>query len=441
VRLPPGFRKITGNLGWLYADQIIRMILSTIVVAWMARAMGPSQFGSYSFVLTVVTALTAIAGLAIDPLIVRDLSRSIQNPSAISENGVLGSAFVLRLVMSILCMAASVAIIAFIIPGDRTAMATSAVMALSILAQPFLLTDFWFRAHYQTQFTVLARITSALSSNALRVILLLIHAPLPAYGIPVIMDFAVLAFGMKVLYSRQGGQMSAWRPVPAEVKRLARQTTPLLFSCILVLAQARLDVFFIAKYLPKDQLGFYSAALRLTEIGTQAPLLLLTVLEPFVARHAAQGHDQLRSAMRTAYRINAIVSMLPALPMLLAPGFIIHVLFGDHYGPAVPLLMLSVGRLFIGSIGVTKSLFLINKHIYWRSTATSIVGVALSACLNILLIPSFGVYGAVFASFLSFFCTTILMDLLWADLRENLRNMLIGTSTPFSFRLHDLEHD
>ncbi len=440
ARLPPGFRKISGNLGWLYADQIIRMILGTFVVAWMARAMGPAQFGTYSFILTVVTTLTTIAGLAIDPLIVRDLSRSIQNPDEDKANTILGSAFVLRLGMCLICICMVTVVIIIIVPGDNTALVTGAIMALSILVQPFLLTDFWFRAHYQTQFTVMSRIASALSSNLLRIVLLLTHAPLPAYAIPVILDFVVLAFGMQILYRRQGGEIRNWHPTFAEARRLALQTTPLLFSSILVLVQARLDIFFVAKYLPSEQLGFYSVALRLTEIGALAPTLLLTALEPFVARHAAQGHDQLRSAMRTVYRINVIISMLPILPMLLVPGLIIKLLFGAHYAPAIPLLMLSAGRLFVASIGITKSLFFINKNIYWRNTLTSIVGVILSASLNLLFIPRFGVYGAIYASFLSFFCTIILMDLLWRDLRENLRNMLIGTFTPFAFRPHDLEH-
>jgi len=440
-RLPSGFRKISGNLGWLYADQIVRMILGMVVVAWMARALGPAQFGSYSFVLTVVTALTSIAGLAIDPLMVRDLSQRIQDPDKSSENSVLGSAFVLRLGMSLIGVIASIAIIALITPGDSTALATCAVMSLSILCQPFLLTDFWFRARYQTQYTVTARLASAVTSNALRIALLLADAPLPAYGIPVIVDFAVLAFGMKHLYARQGGRMSEWRPVMAEVKRLAYQTTPLLFTSILILAQARLDVFLIAKYLPAEELGFYSVTLRLTEIGVLAPALLLSVLEPFVARHAARGHSQLQFAMRTAYRINVIICLLPILPMLLAPGPIIQLLFGAHYAPAAPLLMLSAGRLFIASLGITKSLFLINNHIYWRSTLTSITGLVIGALLNTLLIPVMGVYGAIYASFISFFVTIVLMDLLWADLRGNLKSMLVGTFTPFAFRPRDLEHD
>ncbi len=50
-KIGPGLRKIIGNMGWLFVDRFVRMGMGLFVGVWVARYLGPDQFGSLNFAL------------------------------------------------------------------------------------------------------------------------------------------------------------------------------------------------------------------------------------------------------------------------------------------------------------------------------------------------------------------------------------------------------
>jgi hypothetical protein len=44
-KIGPNLRKIMGNMGWLFVDRFVRMGMGLFVGVWVARYLGPVQFG------------------------------------------------------------------------------------------------------------------------------------------------------------------------------------------------------------------------------------------------------------------------------------------------------------------------------------------------------------------------------------------------------------
>ncbi|HTF62329.1 MAG TPA: hypothetical protein VK638_06405, partial [Edaphobacter sp.] len=53
-KIGPGLRKIIGNMGWLFVDRFVRMGMGLFVGVWVARYLGPAQFGSLNFALAFI---------------------------------------------------------------------------------------------------------------------------------------------------------------------------------------------------------------------------------------------------------------------------------------------------------------------------------------------------------------------------------------------------
>ncbi|MBD1943455.1 oligosaccharide flippase family protein, partial [Coleofasciculus sp. FACHB-712] len=53
-KLSPGLRKVFSNIAWLFADKILQMGLSLIVGIWVARYLGPEQFGLFNYAIAFV---------------------------------------------------------------------------------------------------------------------------------------------------------------------------------------------------------------------------------------------------------------------------------------------------------------------------------------------------------------------------------------------------
>src|ERR1051325_10626811 len=110
----PNLRKIVGNTGWLLADRILRLGVGLFVGVWVARYLGPEQFGLYNYALAFAGLFGAFATLGLDSIVVRDI---VSNPA--NKNEVLGTAFVLKLIGGGGSLLMALGAIVLMRPGDR----------------------------------------------------------------------------------------------------------------------------------------------------------------------------------------------------------------------------------------------------------------------------------------------------------------------------------
>jgi len=75
IRNHQGFIKYFKNTSWLFGEKILRMVVGLFVGIWVARYLGPEQFGLFSYTQSFVGLFTAIATLGLDGIVVRELVR------------------------------------------------------------------------------------------------------------------------------------------------------------------------------------------------------------------------------------------------------------------------------------------------------------------------------------------------------------------------------
>ena len=88
-------KKILSNSVWMIIQHMYSMLTSLIIVALIARHLGPSDYGLINYCASVITIFTTLAGLGLENLIVSEI---IKNPDR--EGGYLGKALVMRLASS-----------------------------------------------------------------------------------------------------------------------------------------------------------------------------------------------------------------------------------------------------------------------------------------------------------------------------------------------------
>src|SRR5205809_7246388 len=101
------------NTGWLFADKAMRMVMGVLVGAWVARYLGPSQYGELAYVLAFVAFLSVICQLGIDAVAIRDMARDPRAAPAI-----LGTALRLRLITGFAAYGAAILGMAMLRPRD-----------------------------------------------------------------------------------------------------------------------------------------------------------------------------------------------------------------------------------------------------------------------------------------------------------------------------------
>jgi PST family polysaccharide transporter len=122
------------------------MALGLLVGAWIARYLGPADYGTLSFAFAWVALFTPLAAMAHDRIVVREL---VERPG--SAGVVLGSAGALRLLGGVLGCAAAIAGIAILRPGDAVAFTLVAIFALVMVVQPLAVVELWYQARVRTR--------------------------------------------------------------------------------------------------------------------------------------------------------------------------------------------------------------------------------------------------------------------------------------------------
>ncbi len=199
-KFSPGLRSILGNTGWLMADRVVRMGMGVFVGVWVARYLGPSQFGNLSFAVSFVALFGTIGTLGLESIVARDI---VRDPADTPE--ILGTAFTLRAWGSILAPLLAFATIRLIQPNDRTTLLLVGLLSVGLLFQAFDTIDSYFQSQVKSKLTVLAKNSAFLLAFGVRVLLINAKAPLWSFAAAQVAELGLGAIGLLVGYRWSGG--------------------------------------------------------------------------------------------------------------------------------------------------------------------------------------------------------------------------------------------
>ena len=145
----PNLLKIVDNIGWLFLDKILRMGVGLVVGVWVARYLGPEQFGLFSFATAFVGLFGAIAGLGLRGIVVRDI---VRHPAGKEET--LGTVAVLQFFGGLLAYGLTLGTIFWLRPDDALAKALVAILGSTLLFQASEVAVYWFESQVLSKYTV-----------------------------------------------------------------------------------------------------------------------------------------------------------------------------------------------------------------------------------------------------------------------------------------------
>ncbi len=408
LRDRPELLAVVHNAGWLFADKALRMAVGVLVGAWVARYLGPSQFGEMAYVLSYVALFSAVAQLGLDSVAVRDMARQ---PSASAQ--VLGTVLRLRLLAGATAWAGAVALMAVLRPGDSQTLLLTAVCAASLALQAADTVDLWFQSRTQSRRTVIAKGYAYLASNGMKVLLILAQAPLLAFVVVTVVELALCAAVLYWQYRRFPAD-SAWRWSWPHARELLRESLPYMVAGLAVLVYMRIDQVMIRGMVGEHELGLYSAMLPLSSALHFVPMALCTSLAPSLARmrqHNPAGY-QLAVARLFSTMWWLMIPLAAAVSALAGP--IVTVLYGPAFSEAAPMLALHVFTAVPVALGVAQNIWIVNEGRNLISLYRTVMGAVCNVALNLLLIPSYGGMGAAAATIAAQSVAAVLSNLLLA---------------------------
>ncbi|HKQ58830.1 MAG TPA: flippase [Candidatus Eisenbacteria bacterium] len=394
-------RQVLPNTGWLAGDRLVRMILSVLVGAWVARYLGPADYGALSFALAWVALFMGFGALAHERIVVREL---VEHPEREPET--LGSATALRFAGGLVAIAAAIVGVWMLRPGDHEALVLVAIAA-GAMVQPFAMIELWYQARVRARQVAPAMIVAALLSAGLKVALILARAPLVAFAWAFLAEGLITGVLVALVYETREHGLATWRTRMATCRALLRDSWPLVLSGAMILVYMRIDQVMLRQMASPAELGAYAAAVKLVEGWYFLPTAVVASLFPSIVQARQQDDALFLARLQKLYGLMAAAAYAVAIPTTLLAPWIVRVLYGPGYAAAAPMLAVLVWSLVFTNLGIARGAFLTSMNWTRPYLMTVALGGAVNVALNLVLIPRWGGMGAVVATLIAYGVATL----------------------------------
>jgi len=413
-----GFLKYFKNTSWLFGEKILRMVVGLFVAIWVARYLGPEQFGLFSYAQAFVGLFTAIAGLGLDGIIVREL---VKNPS--KQAVLLGTAFYLKLIGALLAL---LAIAGAVTLSQQDSLTTWLIfiIASATVFQSFNVIDFFFQAKVLSQYVVYANIISLFFSSLVKIGLILNNAPLIAFAWVVLFDSFVLACGFIYFFlknSKFNIQNLTFNKSTAV--NLLRDSWPLILSGIAIMIYVKIDQIMIKEMLNAEAVGQYAAAVRLSEAWYFIPVVIASSLFPAIINAKKASEEFYYARLQKLYDLMAWMAIAIALPMTFLSDWVVELLYGGQYNQAGGVLMIHIWAGVFVFLGVASGRWLLAENLQIYSTINTAVGAVMNIVLNYIFIKNYGIEGSAWATVIAYAFSGYLLLAVHSKTRINFINL------------------
>jgi O-antigen/teichoic acid export membrane protein len=389
--------KVAGNAGWLAGEKILRMGIGLFVGVWVARYLGPEQYGVFSYLWAFVMLFSPLARLGMEDIVVRNLSQD-----ASQRGKTLGSAFGLMFFASVLAMVLAVGIGGWLQQYEPQVLWLLIITASILVFQSFDVIDLWFRSQVKGKPVAIVRSVAIIIVTGFNVAFILSQAPLAAFVLTRTLDVVLVAAGLYIVYRLNEKTFREWHFDSNEAIALLRDSWPLILSSIAGIIYLRIDQVMLTNMVSEQENGIYAAAVRLVELWYFVPMAIYMSAFPKIAEAKKVSEELFYARLQKLYNAMSFLAYAIAIPTTIVGGWVMVFLFGEEYAGATPMLIIMVWSLLFTNLGVARSAFLMSKNWTKVHTFTVFLGAIANILLNLWLLPQYGGVGAAIATLVAY---------------------------------------
>ena len=385
--------------------RVVQAAIGFVTAIVLAKMLGPSGYGTYTFVMAVIAFVAMPTELGIPGLAVREIAMANARKDWSHMRGFIVRAHQTNAVLVIATLVLAIAALA--IWGDRLDIDKRRCMWLGLLIVPLLSLGSLRGAMLRgLRKTVLGQLPELIVRP---LTLLLLISLLPLFGTELGTPVGVMsAQVISVTTAFLCGVVFFLRSRPAELARaeprfgnqsLLIASIPFGLSAGMQLINGRTDVLVLGMFRADSDIGVYRVAVQIASVMVFAIKAVNVTQAPLIAHLYAKGDMQKLQRMISKSSLGmALYALVILIAIIFFGESIIRSFFGAEFMAAyVPLVILAVGQLVNVTMGSVASLLNMTGH-ERDTTRIVLIGAIVNVVLNFSLTPVWGMTGAAVAT-------------------------------------------
>jgi PST family polysaccharide transporter len=163
----------------------------------------------------------------------------------------------------------------------------------------------------------------------------------------------------------------------------------------------RIDQVMLAEMIGERQVGFYSAALRLSEPWYIIAIIIVGSVAPTITEVRVQSQELYYQRLQQLFTTLTRIAYVVAIPMTLISTHLVIWLYGEQYANAGPVLAVHIWTAVFVFLGVAAGPWVLNEGLAKFSLYQTVLGALTNISLNLILIPLYGAIGCAVATLIS----------------------------------------
>lgn len=389
-------RRYIHNFNWLFLDKIIRIFGGLFIGIWVARYLGPNDFGIYSFAMAFVAFFSFFSTLGLNSIIVREITKNESHASQI-----IGTAFYLKILGGFVAFIVGCIAIFVYKPSDIVSQTLIALLLLGYIFQAVDVIDYFFQAKVLSKYVVFARSIAFVAASILKIYFIIFQYSLIYFAIASLVEIILGALFMYLVYKQLGLGLSDWEMNRSVSKKLLRDSWPLMLSAFFITIYMKIDQVMIESFLDMQSVGLYSVAVRLAEAWYFVPTIIISTVMPYFVNLKETNTDMYNYRLRQINTLMVWMSIMVGIIFTFFGEYIIILMFGESYKDAYIPLSLSIWAGIFVSVGLSSSLWVISENLQIYRLIGTMISVGLNVLGNYILIPIYGISGAAIATLIT----------------------------------------
>lgn len=403
---------VAKNAVWIIGIRIVQSVVALLINMLTARYLGPSNFGLITYASSLVAFVLPIMQLGFSNVLVQE----IVNDSD-AEGAILGTSISLSLISSVCCIV-GVTSFAFIAnPNELTTVLVCLLYSLILVFQACDHIEFWYQAKLMSKYTSVISLVSYVLVSVYKIYLLIAAKSVFWFALSNALDYALISIGGIVLYRKLGGKKLSfsWKLG----KRMFQKSKHYILSSMMVTIFAQTDKIMIKMMMDESATGYYGAAVACAGMTSFVFGAIIDSFRPSIFEGQKESETIFKYRLTMLYSIIIYFSLTQSVAMTLMSKWIIFILYGNAYEPAISTLQIIVWYTTFSYMGSVRNIWILangKQNYLW---IINMSGAITNVILNATLIPIMGINGAAIASLITQFITNVIMGYIIKPIRPN----------------------
>ncbi len=408
--------KIISNIGWIFFDKIFRLLVGMLVSVWIARYLGPDEFGILNYAVLFPTIFVSVAGFGLTNTLIVDFVSANNDPE--KQHQLVQTGLLIKLVMGTLAYIASCSL-NYVLNSEKTVLFQLInFTSLVLILQSSDVIETYFQSQTKAKTSVIIKLIAFAIASILRTYALIARESIFFLIIINIVELSIAYILIIVIYQKKIA--SIFFNIRKNIKlgfiqQLVIVAWPIMFTEFFVFVYMRVDQFMLEAMSTSKELGLYGAALRLSETWYFIAGAITTSFYPKIASSWHTNKEKFYNQYQDLLNVLTYISIALAAFVSIFAKQLIKLLYGQQFVEAGIILSIHIWAGIFVFTGIGTNSLMIIKNLQKFVLFKTIVGATLNIGLNLWLIPKYGALGASVATLIAYSIQAYVLNLLQKD--------------------------